>query len=130
MPQPELSVYSATKRYVLDLTRTLAYELRGTGIHACALCPKFMDTRFLDRAGDEQAVRRMTSIGFEDVGRAVACGIRAAEKGRVTCIPSPDMRIANAAAKLLPSSVFLRAQDAFFTLAAGPSARRFFPDGA
>ncbi len=121
MPQPELSVYCATKRFVLDLTRTLDYELRGTNIHATAICPKFMDTRFLDSAGVAQAVRRMTSIGFEDVGRAVSRGIAAALKGKAVCIPSADMRAAYTISKVLPGSVMLRAQDALFTLRRGPS---------
>ena len=122
MPQPELSVYCATKSFVFDLTRTLDYELRGTGIHATALCPKFMDTRFLESAGEPQAVRRMTSIGFEDVGRAVSRGIAAARKGRAVCIPSPDMRAAYALSKVLPGAAMLRAQDLLFTLRRGPSA--------
>ena len=122
MPQPELSVYCATKSFVFDLTRTLDYELRGTGIHATALCPKFMDTRFLESAGEPQAVRRMTSIGFESVERAVSRGIAAAKKGRAVCIPSADMRAAYALAKVLPGAVVLRAQDLLFTLREGPSA--------
>ena len=121
MPQPELSVYCATKSFVLDLTRTLDYELRGTDIHATALCPKFMDTRFLDSAGNSQAVRRMTSIGFEDVERAVSRGIAAAKKGRAVCIPSADMRAAYALSRVLPGEVMLRAQDLLFTLREGPS---------
>ncbi len=121
MPQPELSVYCATKRFVLDVTHTLDYELRGTGIHATALCPKFMDTRFLDSAGETQAIRRMTSIGFETVEHTVASGITAALKGRAICIPSPDMRAAYALSKVLPSSTMLRLQDALFTLRRGPS---------
>lgn len=121
MPQPELSVYCATKRFVLDVTRTLNYELKGTGITACAVCPKFMDTRFLNNAGDAQAVRRMTSIGFEDVEHVVRSAIRASQAGRATCIPAPDMRIAYAAAKVLPSNLVFKAQDTWFTLVAGPS---------
>ncbi len=121
MPQPELSVYSATKRFVLDVTRTLNHELKGTGITACAVCPKFMDTRFLDGAGDAQAVRRMTSIGFEDVEHVVTCAIKAAQTGRSVCIPARDMRLAYAATKVLPGELVLKAQDALFTALAGPS---------
>ena len=122
MPQPELSVYCATKSFVFDFTRCLDYELRATGIHAMALCPKFMDTRFLDNAGEPQAVRRMTSIGFEDVGRVVRCAIKAALKGRAYCIPALDMRAAYVLVKLLPSAATLRLQDLIFTLRRGPSA--------
>lgn len=121
MPQPELSVYCATKSFVFHITRTLDYELRGTGIHATALCPKFMDTRFLNNAGKPQAIRRMTTIGFEDVARTVSRGISAALKGRAICIPSADMRAAYALSKVLPSAAMLRMQDLLFTLRAGPS---------
>ena len=122
MVQPELSVYSATKSFVFELTRLLDYELRGTGIHATALCPKFMDTRFLDGAGEPQAVRRMTSIGFEDVRRVVSRGIAAALKGRPYCIPAPDMRACYRLTRLLPCGAVLRLQDALFTLRRGASA--------
>lgn len=116
-PQPELSVYSATKRFVLDLTRTLDYELRGTGIRCCAVCPKFMDTGFLDRAGDARAVRRMTTIGFEDPARVARRAVADALRGRVTCVPSWDMKAVHVACKLLPSRLVLRVQDALFTVA-------------
>lgn len=121
MPQPDLSVYCATKRFVLDVTRTLNYELNGTGITACAVCPKFMDTRFLNNAGDAQAVHRMTSIGFEDVKHVVRSAIRATQAGRAMCIPARDMRVAYAATKVLPANLVFKAQDAWFTLVAGPS---------
>ncbi len=123
MPQPELSVYCASKSFVFDFTRTLDYELRGTDVHATALCPKFMDTCFLDNAGEGQAVRRMTSIGFEDVERVVRQAIKTAIKGRAICITAPDMRAAYALTKLLPSAATLHLQDLLFTLRRGLSAR-------
>ena len=123
MPQPELSVYCASKSFVFGFTRTLDYELRGTDVHAMALCPKFMDTRFLDNAGDGQAVRRMTSIGFEEVERVVRQAIKTAIKGRAVCITAPDMRAAYALTKLLPAAATLRLHDLLFTLRRGPSAR-------
>ena len=65
IPQPGLSTYSATKRFVVDLSRTLDYELGPVGIHVTAVCPKFMDTGFLANPGDAHEVRRMTTIGYE-----------------------------------------------------------------
>lgn len=130
MVQPELAVYSATKSFVFELTRLLDYELRGTGIHATALCPKFMDTRFLDHAGEPQAVRRMTSIGFEDVRRVVSRGIAAALKGRAYCIPAADMRVCYRLTRLLPCGAVLRLQDALFTLRRGASAAAQAPEKA
>ncbi|MEZ5583306.1 MAG: SDR family oxidoreductase [Candidatus Competibacteraceae bacterium] len=47
-PVPTLSVYAATKAYVLSLTEALAVELRGTGVSVTALCPGFTATTMLD----------------------------------------------------------------------------------
>jgi len=116
-PQPELSVYSASKRFVLDFSRTLDHELAPVGIHATAVCPKFMDTGFLDKPGNPESVRRMTSIGFEKPVDVVRKALAAATLGRATCIPSPDMKVVHVACKLLPSRLILTLQDLAFGLA-------------
>ena len=103
MPQPELATYSAAKRFVLDLSRALDAELGPVGIHATALCPKFMRTAFLDHAGADDVAARMAGLtGFEDVRRVAQRGLAAARAGRALCIPSADMRALYVAAKLLP----------------------------
>lgn len=116
-PQPELSVYSASKRFVLDFSRTLDHELSPVGIHVTAVCPKFMDTGFLDRPGNPESVRRMTSIGFERPVDVVRKALRAAVLGRATCVPSPDMKVVHVACKVLPSKLVLTLQDLAFSLA-------------
>lgn len=109
-PQPRLAVYAACKRFVLDFSRALDAELGDVDIHATALCPKFMETEFLDRAGDAEAMRRLCAIGFEDVGDVADAAIRATVAGRALCIPSPDMRAYYAAAKLLPYPLLVKAE--------------------
>jgi len=116
-PQPELSVYSASKRFVLDFSRTLDHELSPVGIHVTAVCPKFMDTGFLDKPGNPESVRRMTSIGFERPVDVVRKALRAAVLGRATCVPSPDMKVVHVACKVLPSGLVLTLQDLVFGLA-------------
>ena len=116
-PQPELSVYSASKRFVLDFSRTLDHELSSVGVHVTAVCPKFMDTGFLDKPGNPESVRRMTSIGFERPVDVVRKALRAAVLGRATCVPSPDMKVVHVACKVLPSGLVLTLQDLVFGLA-------------
>ncbi len=110
IPQPGLSVYSATKSFVLELSRTLDHELEGTGIHVTAVCPKFMRTGFLDEPGDAGVARGMTRIGFEDVDRVVRRAIAGAIAGRQVVIPSWDMRAAALTARLLPTRAVMRAE--------------------
>ena len=48
-PTPRLSVYGATKTFVLSLSE----ELAGTGVTVTALCPGFVDTDLVHHLADE-----------------------------------------------------------------------------
>ncbi|MEA5112241.1 putative oxidoreductase [bioreactor metagenome] len=50
MPGPLMSVYYASKAYVLSFSEALAEELRGSGITVTTLCPGPVATGFQDRA--------------------------------------------------------------------------------
>jgi len=49
-PGPLMSVYFATKAYVLSFTEAISNELEGTGVSVCALCPGPTESGFLDAA--------------------------------------------------------------------------------
>jgi short-subunit dehydrogenase len=51
MPGPLMSVYFATKHYVLAFSEALAEELRDTGVRVTALCPPPVNTPFVGTAG-------------------------------------------------------------------------------
>jgi len=48
MPGPLMSVYYASKAYVLNLTQAISEELRRekSGVHICSLCPGPVKTEF------------------------------------------------------------------------------------
>lgn len=50
IPTPYFGVYTATKAYVRDMTEALDFELAGTGVRACVVCPGGTATEFLDAA--------------------------------------------------------------------------------
>ena len=102
LPQPNLAVYSAAKRFVLDLSRSLDAELGSANVHVTAVCPKFMQTEFLDDPGDSAAAKAMTAIGFERAERVATCALRASNQGKSLCIPSLDMRVYYLASRVLP----------------------------
>jgi short-subunit dehydrogenase len=54
-PTPYLSVYGATKAFVLSFTEALWEETRGTGLHVLAVCPGATRTEFYDVAGSQSA---------------------------------------------------------------------------
>ena len=114
VPQPELAVYSATKAFVLELSRMLNHELAPCGIHVVAVCPKFMRTRFLDQPGNDTVAGRMTIIGYNDVNDVVRKAMKCAIRGKDVCVPSIDVRLAMAAARILPRKVLFRIEDLLF----------------
>lgn len=62
-PTPYMSVYGATKAFVLSFTESLWEEARGTGLRVLAVNPGAMQTEFFDAAGSQTAdygARRVT----------------------------------------------------------------------
>ena len=102
LPLPGMALYAATKRFVLDLTHGLNEDLRGTGINACAVCPKAMRTGFWDGAGSDEAKGMGFFFGTEDVADVVRKAIHAVQMGRGSVVTSPDMKLACAAFKVMP----------------------------
>ena len=49
-PLPHLNVYAASKAFVQSYTRSLRWELFGTGICATAVCPAWVRTEFVSVA--------------------------------------------------------------------------------
>lgn len=48
---PTLTLYAASKSFILSFSRALRYELKDTGISVSCLCPGPTDTGFASRAG-------------------------------------------------------------------------------
>jgi short-subunit dehydrogenase len=84
-PVPYLTVYAATKSFVLSFSEGLAEELRGSGVHVQALCPGITATEFLDVAQTHSGllVTRMPMMTAEQVVNASLAGL---EQGRVRVV--------------------------------------------
>ncbi len=54
-PGPLMSVYYATKAYVLSFSEAISNELEGTGVSVCALCPGPTESGFLDAAALQES---------------------------------------------------------------------------
>jgi short-subunit dehydrogenase len=84
-PGPLMSVYYATKAYVLFFTEGIAEELKGTGVTATCLCPGPTRTEFTARAGMKASnAFDAAAMGAE---RAARKGHRAFRRGKVVAIP-------------------------------------------
>jgi len=85
-PGPLMSVYYASKAYVLSFSEALAVELKGTEVTVSALCPGPTDTAFIETAGagGKNLFKKAACASADDVA---AYGIKKALKGKVIILP-------------------------------------------
>lgn len=85
-PGPTMSVYYATKAYVLSFSEGLSEELRGTSVTATCLAPGPTRTSFIDEArmDESRLFQFATVMSAEDVAEM---GYEALRKGRAVAIP-------------------------------------------
>ena len=96
----ETGVYNATKAYLVSLSRSVALELRGTGVTATAFCPGPTRSSFAERAGLPQRRRARRLADPADVAQAAVDAMFA---GRAVVIHGRLTAAAVAASRLLPA---------------------------
>ena len=84
-PGPLMSVYYASKAYVISFSEALGNELHGTGVTVTCLCPGATDTAFQGRAGLQNTLlfRKLRPMTAEAVARD---GYRGLMAGKVIVI--------------------------------------------
>jgi short-subunit dehydrogenase len=94
-PVPGLSLYAASKAFVLSFSESLSEELKGTGVTVTALCPGFTDTDMLEVVD----VPRFLVSDPEEVARA---GVDACLAGQVVVVPGLSNRLGASLVQLYP----------------------------
>lgn len=84
MPVPKLSVYAATKAFVLSFSEAISYELQDTGVTMTALCPGASDTEFFSRADAEGA--NVTETPLSNPAEVARDGYEAMMKGETRVV--------------------------------------------
>lgn len=84
--RPAGSNYGPSKAYVVALSEELALELRGTGVHVCALCPGFVHTDFHEVGDLSEMKRSLPGFIWYDAATVVGEGIGAVERGRAIMV--------------------------------------------
>ncbi|AHJ99606.1 SDR family NAD(P)-dependent oxidoreductase [Hymenobacter swuensis] len=102
---PTLTLYAASKAFLLSFSRGLRYELRETSVSVTCLSPGATTTDFADRAGmnaDLQATANKVSMTPEQVARA---GITALLAGEAELIPGALNKVSAALTSFVPKSL-------------------------
>jgi short-subunit dehydrogenase len=104
-PVPYLSVYAASKAFVLSFSEALAAELRGSGVLVQAVCPGLVPTEFQQRAGTDRVLfDRMPPTTPEAVARA---SLNSLDDGAVRVFPALADRLTVALQRLVPRQLVL-----------------------
>ncbi len=109
VPTPRMSVYSATKAYVLALSKALHDELQPRGIKVTAVCPGPMDTEFMDVAGVQEGKSRLMDRLPRVSPQAVAvASLRAAKRGKIMYTRSFLYKLYHVLGKVLPHGFLMQ----------------------
>lgn len=102
---PGLSLYAATKAFLLNFTRGLAYELKNTSVSATAISPGGTDTDFANRAQvSAKAVKAGQKLNMTP--QAVArIAVKAMYAGKTEVITGLVNKVGAALAWLLPKKL-------------------------
>ncbi len=85
-PGPYMSVYYATKAYVLSLSEAIASEVKDDGVKVSAFCPGPTDTGFVDAANlnDSKLFKLMKAAS---AAKVALYGYKALLKGKSLAVP-------------------------------------------
>jgi uncharacterized protein len=103
MPGPLMSVYYATKAYVLSLSEALSEELKGSNVTVTVLCPGPVESGFQARAAMENSKLLKNPMNPMMTSQDVAKqAVAALERGQRVAIPGIMNQILAAIPRLIP----------------------------
>ncbi len=113
LPQPGFAVYAASKAFVLNYSRALGAELKDRGICVTAVCPGPVKTEFFQAAGMTERLPFYKRLVMADPKKVVSAALRDSMAGKTVSVYGPVMKLFEAAAKLLPHGMILKAMELF-----------------
>jgi short-subunit dehydrogenase len=102
-PTPYMTVYGATKAFVLSFSEGLWAEYRDKGIRVLAVCPGPVDTAFFEATGKGESLRKTVPPGtMLTAEQVVAASLKALAQGKSFVVPGALMKLASLFPRLLP----------------------------
>lgn len=115
-PGPLMSIYFASKAFVLSFSEAINNELGGTGVSVTALCPGPVETGFQAAAGI-QKTRLIRSGMLQPVEKVARVGLAALIRCKPVVIPGVMTQIMATGVRFLPRSIVVRAARYYQSLA-------------
>lgn len=89
---PTSTLYPAAKSFLVKFSESLTAELKGKGVHVCAVCPGFTLSEFHDVMGTRSIVSKLPSALWQNAEQVAREGIDAVMRGDVVYVPGPVNR--------------------------------------
>lgn len=106
-PGPLMSIYYASKAFLLSFSEALAEELRNTGVTVTCLCPGATATGFAERAGISNS-RLFTKVGVQKAEDIGVYGYAAMMRGERVAIAGMRNKVMIQAERLAPRALITR----------------------
>jgi short-subunit dehydrogenase len=100
VPGPWMSVYYATKAFLLSFSQAIDYELTPHGITVTTLCPGPTESEFKVRAGSQRS--RLFEAFVMDAPRVARVGYDGMMKGKAVVIPGLRNKLIPIATRMTP----------------------------
>ncbi len=100
VPGPWMSIYYATKAFLLSFSQAIDYELEPSGISVTTLCPGPTESEFKVRAGSERS--RLFEAFVMDAPAVARAGYEGMMKGKTLVVPGIRNKLIPVAARLTP----------------------------
>ncbi len=107
-PLPYMSVYAATKAFVLSFSHGIRGEYHKKGIHITALCPGPVDTPFFEATGSEGLRGTIPRGMMMTSDRVVSDCLKSFHAGKAVCLPGTTTKLMAVAGHLTPRGVLGR----------------------
>lgn len=106
-PMPMKAVYSASKRYIIELTRTLNYELKDESVHILAVCPNGMPTRpdIVEKLKSQGFIGRLSIVNINQV---IKKSLIKLDKHRTIYVPGRFNKILLGFSRIIPKSLLVK----------------------
>jgi hypothetical protein len=103
-PGPFMSLYYATKGYILSFSEAIANELKGTGVTVTALCPGPTKTSFQKVVANDSSENKI-SINMASAKDVAAYGYKAMMNGKPVAIPGAFNKFLAILPRFLPRNM-------------------------
>jgi short-subunit dehydrogenase len=101
-----MSIYYASKAFVLSFSQAIDYELQPHGITVTTLCPGPTESEFKVRAGSQRS--RLFEAFVMEAEPVARVGYDAMMKGKAVAIPGLRNKMIPVAARLTPRPVIAK----------------------